>query len=78
MSNNDKLFAAVETDRMNAMLDEALGETFPASDPVAITPIRHIVDEDEAVASDAAIETVSAGDAARDTHRRPIREGNRR
>ena len=31
----------VAREHTEALLDEALGETFPASDPIAITPRKH-------------------------------------
>ena len=37
---NTTAVTGVEPDRLDAMPDEALGEMFPASDPIAITPVR--------------------------------------
>ena len=34
---SDRQFGQRERDRLDAMLDEALKETFPASDPVAVS-----------------------------------------
>lgn len=82
MSTNERLLkatavAGIEPDRLDAMLDEALGETFPASDPIAITPVRREVGEDDPVIPNAATVTPPVGDAVRDSERRPIRQGDR-
>lgn len=77
MSNGEKSSAAqtvtrVERDRTSAMLDEALGETFPASDPVAITPAkrapaaRGLMRDGVVVSSDDDQGNASATAAARD------------
>jgi hypothetical protein len=34
--------SAADLDRLDKRLDEALEETFPASDPVALTPVRQV------------------------------------
>lgn len=64
-------------DRTDAMLDEALGETFPASDPVAITPAWRDAYKGDAAAPDTANETPSVGGAAHDARQRASHAENR-
>lgn len=69
--------ARVEQNRMDAMLDEALGETFPASDPVAIMPVRRMPGEGDAAAREAN-EKPSVGSAAHHDSRQPAHESGQR
>lgn len=41
----DKQTSASEKKHLDALLDEALTETFPASDPIAVDPIQAVKDK---------------------------------